>query len=498
MAAPERAKATPSGPDRPTASPSAPLSSGPGDTQAAFLRRARHHPTARRPPQRRPRRHWDDPDVVSAVAGSLAGAATAVFVCPLDVLKTRLQVTAVAAGPSPSGAARSGRRPGIASSLRSIFAAEGVAGLYRGLTPTLAALLPNWAVYFTTYDRLKASIGDAAAERGWVSGEERGGGGGGEGRGGGLAPPPAPSSSLSSSPAAAAAPAPPRPPPLDLDAARRAARHHPAVHCLAACGAGGATLLVTNPLWVVKTRLQTQHLNLEIGGAKSKGSAPSANGASNGGGGGRRALYKGTADALVRIAREEGAAGLWAGALPSLVGVAHVAVQFPLYEKFKALLADARRKRREESSGGGGSAAAAAAASDEDADALPASALVVASAASKAVASSLTYPHEVVRSHMHVEGSGSPAALAETCRRLFCDGGGVRAFYRGCGTNLVRTTPAAALTFTSFELIARQLRAAGARQRAREREEEEGEGEGEALEQQGGAASSTSLRRAFE
>ena len=179
MAAPERAKATPSGPDRPTASPSAPLSSGPGDTQAAFLRRARHHPTARRPPQRRPRRHWDDPDVVSAVAGSLAGAATAVFVCPLDVLKTRLQVTAVAAGTSPSGAARSGRRPGIASSLRSIFAAEGVAGLYRGLTPTLAALLPNWAVYFTTYDRLKASIGDAAAERGWVSGEERGGGGGG-------------------------------------------------------------------------------------------------------------------------------------------------------------------------------------------------------------------------------------------------------------------------------------------------------------------------------
>ena len=36
----------------------------------------------------------DDPVVVNAVAGSMAGTFTAVFVCPLDVLKTRLQVQA--------------------------------------------------------------------------------------------------------------------------------------------------------------------------------------------------------------------------------------------------------------------------------------------------------------------------------------------------------------------------------------------------------------------
>ena len=35
---------------------------------------------------------------------------------------------------------------------------------------------------------------------------------------------------------------------------------------------------------------------------------------------------------------------------------------------------------------------------------------------------------------------------------------GIRGFYRGCSANLLRTTPAAALTFTSFELIARELR----------------------------------------
>ncbi len=39
---------------------------------------------------------------------------------------------------------------------------------------------------------------------------------------------------------------------------------------------------------------------------------------------------------------------------------------------------------------------------------------------------------------------------------------GIRGFYRGCSANLLRTTPAAALTFTTFELIARNMRASAA------------------------------------
>lgn len=42
----------------------------------------------------------DDPVVINVVAGGIAGAATAVFVCPLDVLKTRMQVQSVNAGES--------------------------------------------------------------------------------------------------------------------------------------------------------------------------------------------------------------------------------------------------------------------------------------------------------------------------------------------------------------------------------------------------------------
>ena len=52
---------------------------------------------------------------------------------------------------------------------------------------------------------------------------------------------------------------------------------------------------MTNPLWVVKTRLQTQHMGIRMGSAK----------------GGKAPMFTGTFNALRVIARQEGIAGLY-------------------------------------------------------------------------------------------------------------------------------------------------------------------------------------------
>jgi hypothetical protein len=77
----------------------------------------------------------------------------------------------------------------------------------------------------------------------------------------------------------------------------------------------------------------------------------------------------------------------------------------------------------------------------------------------------LLLTHFFVISFNTLAGSGPWNGLSEACRVIFREDG-IRGFYRGCGTNLLRTTPAAALTFTSFELIARALRKLSGAQQA--------------------------------
>jgi uncharacterized membrane-anchored protein YhcB (DUF1043 family) len=70
---------------------------------------------------------------------------------------------------------------------------------------------------------------------------------------------------------------------------------------------------------------------------------------------------------------------------------------------------------------------------------------------------------------LHIAGSGPLAGLGDACRVIYREDG-LRGFYRGCATNLLRTTPAAALTFTSFELIARALRRLAAPQQQQQQQ----------------------------
>ncbi|XP_078174369.1 nicotinamide adenine dinucleotide transporter 2, mitochondrial-like [Carex rostrata] len=289
-------------------------------------------------------------DLLNACAGASSGVIAAVFVCPLDLIKTRLQVHGLRNLPPTNGSY-------IIASLEQIVKNEGMSGMYRGLAPTIFALLPTWAVYFTVYGKLKHEF--ASGTNGQLS---------------------------------------------------------VAGNVLAAVGAGTASALVSNPLWVVKTRIQARDIKSE------------------------RVLYESTLSALRTIKREEGFRGLYSGILPSLAGVSHAAIQFPAYEKLKSYLAKTENTTVDKLSPGN---------------------LAVASSLSKLLASTMTYPHEVIRSRLqgqsYTNETGSLYSGAIDCTKKVFMRDGLPGLYRGYATNLLRTIPTNVITLTSYELIYRLL-----------------------------------------
>ena len=140
--------------------------------------------------------------------------------------------------------------------------------------------------------------------------------------------------------------------------------------------------------------------------------------------------YKGTWDAAKKMYRREGVLSFYKGMVPNMMGLIHVAVQFPLYEELKSLGLDKREKPS-------------------------AVHLIGASSASKLVASTVTYPLEVVRARLHVQRSDGPqlySSVGGAVRRILREEG-VLGLYSGLQTNLVRVVPACALTFTTYELV---------------------------------------------
>ncbi len=180
--------------------------------------------------------------------------------------------------------------------------------------------------------------------------------------------------------------------------------------------AGLFTQALTNPIWVLKTRM----LSSDRGTA---GAYPS--------------MWAGA----TQILRTEGWRGFYRGLGISLFGVTHGAVQFAVYDPLKKMYfrrqdgpeirdqTDTHRQQR-----------------------LGTEATLVISGVSKLVAGAVTYPYQVIRSRLQNYnaderfGRGILGVVGQTWREE-----GWRGFYRGIIPGVVRVLPATWVTFLVYE-----------------------------------------------
>ena len=195
------------------------------------------------------------PPVAHLCAGLAAEAVSCTLYVPVDVVKERMQVQRPPAVGSSSSSSSSGvyYRSSRDALAQIALGTEGLRGLYKGYWATLASYGPFSALYFATYEWLKEAAQQWSSSRGSSSGGTSGEGG------------------------QAAAPL-----PLWLQVA-------------AAGGAGACASLLTNPLDLVKLRLQVQ---------RAAGQQQLQ----------QQQVYRGLLHGLQCVVREEGLRGLLRGA----------------------------------------------------------------------------------------------------------------------------------------------------------------------------------------
>jgi len=91
------------------------------------------------------------------ISGVLGGAGSTILLYPLDLVKVRLQVNEDPIS-NKKGAPITRQRRTILSTIRGVVRHEGIAGLYQGLTPALLGSTLSWGGYFYLYEGIKSRM----------------------------------------------------------------------------------------------------------------------------------------------------------------------------------------------------------------------------------------------------------------------------------------------------------------------------------------------------
>ncbi|KAJ5752351.1 hypothetical protein N7520_009268 [Penicillium odoratum] len=183
---------------------------------------------------------------------------------------------------------------------------------------------------------------------------------------------------------------------------------------LASGTAGALTSLLTNPIWVIKTRMLST-------GSRFPGA------------------YSSFTSGVRQIYRTEGIPGFYRGLVPALFGVSHGALQFMAYDRLKVLRSHSTQGSSRGSEHGN---------KTRELDNMDFFAL---SSLSKLFAGCATYPYQVIRSRLqtyeaHLMYRGATDAIMQIWTRE-----GIHGFYKGMGPNLLRVLPSTWVTFLVYE-----------------------------------------------
>ena len=144
--------------------------------------------------------------LMKGLAGMGSGAISSVVCAPLDLVRTRMQVMGGLDGKQLNN------RKGMLCTLKDILAQEGYLGCFRGLGASLATVPIFWGIYFPMYEVMKGHIFE------WQEQQDTNGG--------------------------------------------RQWNNDSLRHMASAIVAGGTADVVCNPMFVVRTRMQTEALHI--------------------------------------------------------------------------------------------------------------------------------------------------------------------------------------------------------------------------------------------
>lgn len=290
----------------------------------------------------------------------------------------------------------SGRKRGILRTLRQIVHYEGIQGLYQGLTPALMGSALSWGGYFFFYEEIKKEM---------------------------------------------------------LHLKRKEVKNElgSLENFSAACLSGAIMVGFTNPIWLIKTRMQLQMKKFQEHQLKS-GSVSAIK---------IKPPYKNMMDAARTIVQEEGPLALYKGALPALILVSHGGVQFVVYEYLKLNFGEYKKASislKEDTYG----------VFERLRDSLG---YLTMGASSKIIASTVTYPIQVIKSRIQQRSQMVELTVkgdVEIVERQYkgivsasikiYQNEGVLGFFKGAMTNAFRVAPSAAITFVVYETLMDMLR----------------------------------------